>query len=80
MAAARKEAGQKVQEAYQEGLARGMHAGQERFEASLAHCAEALEAAVSLVEWPELAGGAFGRGVEVEIRMRDEGREARVKI
>ena len=50
MAAAREEAAQKVQEAYQEGLARGMQAGQERFEASLAHCAEALEAAATAIQ------------------------------
>lgn len=45
LAAARAEAEQKVQEAYQEGLARGMAAGQEKFEATLAHCAGALEVA-----------------------------------
>lgn len=47
MAAAREEAALKVQEAYQEGLARGIAAGQERFEASLAKCAEALESAAA---------------------------------
>lgn len=50
MAAAREEAAQKVQEAYQEGLARGIQAGQERFETSLAHCAEALEAAATAIQ------------------------------
>jgi len=50
MAAAREEAAQKVQEAYQEGLARGIQAGRERFEASLAHCAEALEAAATAIQ------------------------------
>lgn len=50
MAAARAEAAQKVQEAYQEGLSRGTQAGRERFEASLAHCAEALNAAADSIQ------------------------------
>ncbi len=50
MAAAREEAAQKVQEAYQEGLARGTQAGRERFDASLAHCTEALEAAATAIQ------------------------------
>jgi flagellar biosynthesis/type III secretory pathway protein FliH len=50
MAAAREEAAQKVQEAYQEGLARGTQAGQERFDASLARCTEALDAAVAAIQ------------------------------
>lgn len=50
MAAAREEAAQKVQEAYQEGLARGIQAGQERFEASLAQCTEALQAAAQAIQ------------------------------
>lgn len=50
MAAAREEAAQKVQEAYQEGLARGTRAGEERFEATLAHCGEALLAAAEALQ------------------------------
>ncbi|MCF6284146.1 MAG: hypothetical protein L3K26_03015 [Candidatus Hydrogenedentes bacterium] len=45
MESARIEAEQKVQEAYQEGLARGTEAGQKSFEESLAQCTEALTAA-----------------------------------
>lgn len=50
MAEAREEAARKVQEAYQEGLSRGMEAGRERFDASLAHCTEALEAAAQAIQ------------------------------
>lgn len=42
---AREEAVRLVQEAYDEGLRRGMDAGQREFEASLAQCTEALNAA-----------------------------------
>jgi len=49
MAAARQEAAQKVQEAYQEGLERGMQAAQDRFEASLANCTETLNAAAAAI-------------------------------
>lgn len=50
MAAARREAAQKVQEAYQEGLARGTQAARERFETSLAKCTEALNAAAVAIQ------------------------------
>ncbi len=50
LAAARDEAAQKVQEAYQEGLARGTEAGKEAFEATLAECASALTAAGEQIE------------------------------
>jgi len=45
LAAAREDAAAKVREAYQEGLARGTRAGEERFEATLARCGEAIEVA-----------------------------------
>ena len=48
--AARDEAAQKVQEAYQEGLTRGTEAGKEAFEATLAECATALKAAGEQIE------------------------------
>lgn len=50
MAGAREEAARKVQEAYQEGLTRGTQAGQERFDASLARCTEALEGAGAAIQ------------------------------
>lgn len=45
MAAARIDAEYKVKEAYQEGLQRGMDAGREQFDASIAKCADTLNAA-----------------------------------
>lgn len=48
--ATRAEAEQKVQEAYQEGLARGHKAGQEKFEATLAQCAETLTTAAEVLQ------------------------------
>lgn len=50
IASARQEAARKVQEAYQEGLARGTQAAQDRFDASLAKCTEALDAAAAAMQ------------------------------
>ena len=50
MAAARADAECKVKEAYQEGLDRGMETGRQRFDASLARCADALNAAAKAIE------------------------------
>lgn len=50
MASARQEAARKVQEAYQEGLARGTQAAQDRFDASLAKCTETLDAAAAAIQ------------------------------
>jgi flagellar biosynthesis/type III secretory pathway protein FliH len=49
MAAARIDAEHKVKEAYQEGLARGTEAGRERFDATIAKSAEALQAAAEAI-------------------------------
>lgn len=49
MEAARFDAEEKVKQAYQEGLARGTEAGRERFLASIAKSAEALEAAAESI-------------------------------
>lgn len=48
--AARTEAEAKVKEAYREGYQRGLENGREAFDASLAHCAEALRASASAIE------------------------------
>jgi flagellar assembly protein FliH len=50
MAAARVDAEEKVQEAYQEGLARGTEAGREAFDATLAKCSKTLNAAGAALE------------------------------
>ena len=50
MAEARQEAARKVQEAFQEGLARGTQAAEDRFETSLAKCTETLDAAAAAIQ------------------------------
>lgn len=64
LAAARDEAAQKVQEAYQEGLSRGTEAGKEAFEATLAECAAALTSAGDQLE---AAHRAFLENLEPQV-------------
>lgn len=64
LAAARDEAAQKVQEAYQEGLSRGTEAGKEAFQATLAECAAAIKNAGDQIE---AAHCAFLQSLEPQV-------------